>query len=269
MNNTMRSLKSVVSVDGWIAKFDEEDAATVHVNVVFGEGLFGAEPHEKIRFKVVMKRAEIVVRLPVGQPTKVIQKSVAYTPNSQMLTRETTTQSNVEMSGHLGGEFSTNAATFGFGGKAAADGKRTTTEVVTEEIKRYVIEHFTTDYRAHAWKVASRDERMPLGGSPWDPLKEPRMSVRRSAERDADGDKPSLKIEVRCRRQDLHIEGLEAKDENVWRVFQLKKNRDANLAAAEQAIKDELTRAGFLNIPDISEDFAEFLVADVIITEDW
>ena len=269
MNNTMRSLNGMVSVSGWIAKFDADNAATVHVNVVFGDGLFGAEPHQKIRFRLALKRAEIVVRMPDGQPIHVIGSSVAYTPNSQRTTRETKTESTVEMSGHVAGELSASGAAFAAGGKASADEKRTTSQVMIEDVRRYIIEHFTTDKLDNAWKVAHQDQRQTLVGAPWDPRTEPRLSVRRTAERNADGDKPSLKIEIRCRRQDLHIEGLKVKDDTVWRSFQSRKNRDANLAAAEQVIKDELTKAGFLNIPDLNEDFAELLVADVIITEDW
>jgi hypothetical protein len=145
MNNTMRSLNGMVSVSGWIAKFDADNAATVHVNVVFGDGLFGAEPHQKIRFRLALKRAEIVVRMPDGQPIHVIGSSVAYTPNSQRTTRETKTESTVEMSGHVAGELSASGAAFAAGGKASADEKRTTSQVMIEDVRRYIIEHFTTD----------------------------------------------------------------------------------------------------------------------------
>jgi len=269
MNNTIRSLKSMISVSGWIAKFDADNAATVHVNVVFGDGLFGAEPHHKIRFRLALKRAEVVVRIPDGQPIHVIGSSVAYTPNSQKVTRETQTQSTVEMSGHFAGELSATGAAFAAGGKASADTRQTTSQTAIEDVRRYIVEHFTTDKSDNAWKVAHQEQRRVLSGAPWDPRTEPRLSVRRTAERNADGDKPSLTVEIRCRRQDLHIEGLQVKDDSIWRSFQSKKNRDANLAAAEQVIKDELVKAGFLNIPDLDEDFAELLVADVIITEDW
>ena len=94
MNNSQRSLQGVVSVDGWIAKFDKNDSATVHVDIVFRQGHFGEDSQKKIRFRICLTRAEIVLRIADGEPLRIIKQSIARTPLPDMATRETVKTTN-------------------------------------------------------------------------------------------------------------------------------------------------------------------------------
>ena len=95
----------------------------------------------------------------------------------------------------------------------------------------------------------------------------PRYIVSRSAEKNKDGDRPTIRLEVRCRREDILIKGLEIKDAQKHNYFKSKYSKDANLAAAEQLIVEEIRKAGFLRLPNMSEPKSDLILADLILLE--
>lgn len=263
-SNANRALDQLVSADGWIGEFDEDGRAAVHVDAVFREGHFGADPANIVRFRVSLTRAEVVVCIPGGEPLKVVRSSVRRTPASadrqRTITHEATlegeAQAKLGLTNTLTPDLSAN-----IGGKTSA--RRTTREEQVETITDYLEQHFNTLDGHPAWEV-QRSDGSPLSGAPWNANDAPRLSVRRTG----DMDQPFLRVEIRCRRQDLRIEGLELKDPEAQKRFWQRDDPDKNRAAAEQVIKEELCKAGFFSLGDVGEDHAEMLIADVVILED-
>jgi hypothetical protein len=269
MSNSSRALRQVVSVDGWIAAFDEQDTATVHADVVFREGRFGADSADQVRFKLKLSRAEIVLIVPEGEPLRVMRRTIQRTPSSPAETRSVTRETSAELGGNARFDLSaTSVPAAAVGGGAAASGRTSTRQELTEMVSGVVEQHFSTLEGHPAWEVQTIGCGW-LQGNPWEAEDAPRLSVKRLSERNRDGDKPTLRIEIRCRREDFEITDLELKDSEKQGWFAKRKNRDINLAAAEQVIKEELLSAGFLRAPDLSEQHSEMLIADVIISEDW
>lgn len=269
MSNSSRALRQVVSLDGWIAAFDGEDTATVHADVVFREGRFGAEQDDKVRFRLSLKRAEIVLIAPESEPLRVIRASVERTPAREDETRTVTRQTSAEAHGKAGLSLSqtlTPGAELSLG--AEAHRSLTTRQELTEKVGGQIEQHFTTLEGHPAWEVRAIG-RECLNGSPWDAADKPRLKVKRLAERNVDGDKPTMRFEMRCHREDIEISDLELKDPEKQGWFARRPNRDINLAAAEQVIKEELLSAGFLQTADLSEKHAVLVIADVIVSEDW
>lgn len=268
LSNSTRALEQAVSVDGWIGTFDERGVATVHTDIVFRQGAFGDDPKDLVRFKIALKKAEIILRVPGHEPLRVIKSSITRTTSATIGKKKTTINTKTGIAGKI-------AAKLGLTPKVEGDGTATfsregeTDFEITEDVARFVEQHFTTPDGHAGWELRSnRDVDKYLDGAPWDPIERPRLSVKKDADRNADGDKPTMMIEVRCAREDIEILDLEEKDSERQAIFRNKKNRSANLAAAEQIIKNELERIGFMEIADISEKHSRILIADKIISEE-
>lgn len=269
MSNAGRALRQVISVDGWIAGFDDDDTATVHADVVFREGKFGADDTDRVRFRLGLKRAEIVLFAPETEPLRIIRASVSRSPMQEGLTQHVTHEVSGEARGKAGVSLK---AALGAGADFSLEGdaRRSITKrrELTEKVIGHLEQHFTTIDGHPAWEVCAIGQGH-LTGVPWDAAEAPRLKVKRLAERNADGDKPTVRLEVRCLREDIEIYDLELKEPGKQKWFSRRANRDVNLAAAEQVIKEELLSAGFLRVSDMSEKHGELMIADLIVSEDW
>ena len=63
------------------------------------------------------------------------------------------------------------------------------------------------------------------------------------------------------------IEGLEIKNAKTNKLYRSKASKDANRAAAEQLIVEEIRKAGFLRLPNMSEPKSDLILADLILLE--
>jgi len=268
MDNTTRTLKQALSVDGWIGDFDDNGVASVHVDVVFRQGGFGEDPTSAIRFKIALTRAEIVVRVPNQAPLRIVKRSVKRTANAATGIRT----ESAKREGFLKGSVKAALAKTPFvsaDGEASVSRTNSSDAQLQEAISRHFEQHFTTEDGHIAWEVEANPEFAPhLAGSPWNAENAPRLNVSKFSNRNAEGDPPSVIIEIRCCREDIEIIDLEEKDPEAQNMWRTKKNKSVNLAAAEQVIKDELFKAGFLEVPDLSEKQSRLLIADTIIFED-
>ena len=268
MNNTQRSLKNVVSIDGWIGAFGDDGRASVHVDVVFSEGRFGGEPSHKVKFRVSLKKAEVMVRIPEGEPLVFVKSSLVRTPPGPTLARETKKSKTLNAGAKAGISISPKAFDGSLSAEAGAAVTTQTTDTLQTEIMEFLCQHFPEE-GDFGWRLQHRDFGSSLQGSPWDANAAPRVLVERSTKLNTMGDAPTIKVEVRCLREDLHIEGLEAIDPSYAEQLRNMIIGDVNRAAAEQIIKEELVRSGFLGVPDdVGNGYVQIVVADVIISEE-
>jgi hypothetical protein len=95
-----------------------------------------------------------------------------------------------------------------------------------------------------------------LDGRPWDAEKQPRLKLvdqrrNRSAEIP-----PTVRVEVRCRREDLVIQNLEIKHKGIWNSLKKRLGFKNRMAAAISYIRDRLTEEG-LDVENINDVFGQ------------
>jgi hypothetical protein len=105
----------------------------------------------------------------------------------------------------------------------------------------------------YRWLVEPRAKEI-LEGRPWDATKQPRLKlVDKRADRTR-GIPPAVRVEVRCRREDLIIKDLEIKDETLWDAAKRRAGFKNKVAAAESYIRDHLSQEG-LEVDNIEDIF--------------
>jgi hypothetical protein len=73
---------------------------------------------------------------------------------------------------------------------------------------------------------------------------------------------PGVRVEIRCRREDLVISDLVLKDEAIWAALSSRVGFKNRLAAAEAYIRDRLASDG-LEVGDMEELFSRLTLASV------
>ena len=225
-DNIRRCLKNVVSLDGWIGSFAEEDKANVHVDVVFREALFGESADDKVTFKHALKRAEVFLVVGYQDPIKIVRSTVEKSA-------EATANSKLSKQG-LSGRLDANAQV-----KAS----QKTTKSTEQAIKEFVVQNFT-DGSTPAWEINQSDGK-PMKDAPWDANDAPGLKVKHKTTTSTK-EQLTVKLELRCRRQDLDIADIQFIDEQKRRRFNIGNHQTQKLVAAEQVIKDELCALGLL-----------------------
>jgi hypothetical protein len=99
-----------------------------------------------------------------------------------------------------------------------------------------------------------------LTGRPWDAESTPRLKIVDLRKDRSKGLPPAVRVEVRCRREDLEIKYIEIKSKNTWEAVKNRAGFRNRLAAAEAYIRDRLTKEG-LAIKNFSDAFGEVTVA--------
>ena len=76
--NRRRAFADVVTIDAWHESFGPEvGTADLHADVVFGVARVGGETDSPVRFRLSIKRAEIIVLIPESEPVRVDKRSVS------------------------------------------------------------------------------------------------------------------------------------------------------------------------------------------------
>jgi len=76
--NRLRMFADIVSIDAWHDSFtNERPIVDLHADVVFTEGRLGGEKESPVRFRVRLKRAELLLVVPAVEPIEVERASIA------------------------------------------------------------------------------------------------------------------------------------------------------------------------------------------------
>jgi hypothetical protein len=209
-NNLARIFTEIVSIDAWRTSFDtEKESATVHVDLSFLEANLGSEEESKVRFNLALTRAELVFCIPATEPLKVIQNSVDREPSVEGLQK-------YMRENRTGIGFSADAALaisnrpFASAGVAASTEKRHQDVTVTETtvpVSQFSMKQSTDQHGNYRWEITS-ERGQTLNGKVWDPVKRPRLSIKRFKNTTI---QPSCRVVVKCRRQDFFISNLQLK----------------------------------------------------------
>ena len=265
-DNRRRAFADVVSIDAWHDPFGSDAGAVdLHADIVFGTARVGGEPESAVRFRLSIKRAELVVIIPETEPVKIDRNSVARGakgPDGKMVeTFETSAQGHMKAvaSSSIGPTNVSGATSAEIGAAANIQASKKIEITATVEFMK-VTQSKTADDN-YRWTIEPGQQRT-LDGRPWDGVKEPRLKLIDLRANRSKGIPPSVRVEVRCRREDLAIEELEAKDVNAWQLLTARAGFSNRLAAAESYIRDRLAEEGF-QIRNLEEKFAELVLGAV------
>jgi hypothetical protein len=265
-DNRKRAFADVVSIDAWHNAFDNQNSrADLHADVVFGVARVGGEPESPVRFRLSIKRAEIVVVIPESEPVSVDRTSVSRdAPELQgRLTevQEQATQANVRgnTSGSFGPAGLAGSVSLEAGAQASIAANRKL-EISSEVSLMLVTQSRTVDGH-YRWSVESQFGKI-LEGRPWDGSKHPRLELIDKRKDRSTGIPPTVRVEVRCRREDIVIDDLKIKDQNLWHAAKDRFGFKNRMAAAESYIRDRLTEEG-LEVKNIEDIFSQLTLGSV------
>lgn len=272
-NNYRRTLRQLAVANGWFENEEGSDRHTLHLNVTFREERLGGDIDEPVRFRVRLKRCEIVVIvLDDENSLSVDPRSVDYTkPDKPAEARRAKTKND---DFEFGGEvLVTSEKPSGKGwlkGKKAKSNSNETSDTQSINILHSLNSRSVDGHPS--WMITNAYNEY-LEGSLWDPHEEPRLTLidkRSEAARTRHietGMNPYCRIDIRCRREDLEILEITLRDPERDGFEKQRQDYKVRLRAAESFIKHQLQLEG-LAVGDIHEMFSDMIVGDLIVPLD-
>jgi hypothetical protein len=265
-DNRRRAFADVVTIDAWHDQFDNEcKTADLHADVVFGTARLGGEAASQVRFRLSVKRAELVVITPETEPVSVEKTSVSRdAPEFQARktgTVETTKQAKIEASADV------SVSDRGFKGSIGTEVKAESSVTAKEKIETsqivqlMLVTQSKTEDGNYRWVITPQAQKV-LDGRPWDANKNPRMKLVDGRRNRSKGIPPTVRIEVHCLREDLEIQDIEIKDATLWEKLRPREAFRNKIVAAESYIRDRLAEEG-LEAGHISDKFSFLTLARV------
>ncbi|WP_199084650.1 hypothetical protein [Bosea sp. ASV33] len=264
-DNRRRALAEVASLEAWHESFtSSRKAAALHVDVSFDVGRIGGEEGSGVRFRLALRRAEVVVIIPPGEPASIDPTSVSRDNRSVKVSTQKTVSSKEKR--EVGANALLKADQHLVKGRLAAKafyalgGKSQTLIKIAENATAMRIRHKLDSEGNHCWTIEPSAEQA-LSGKPWSADKAPRAKVNDDRPKGSPSLAPSVRVELRCRREDLLITDIQI-DRPGWKALGDPFGRNKELAA-EAVIRTRLAQAGLLT-GDISDPFAMITVSATI-----
>lgn len=263
-SNLTRSFGHLVSLEAWHSQAPEE-VKTLHVDATFMEARIGEGEESKVRFRLSVKRADVTFVTPDGAGVAVIQKSVARESRASGRAELVKRGSNAS-SGKASGSIALQerpSLRAELSASTELSSEHSETATLSKEISEIEWRHKKDPQGYHAWEVFPYKNGSMLG-KPWDPNLHPRLGFKVRGSSSELVDDP--RVVVTCRREDLHIVGVEIKADNVVEKIRSsgKRNREA---AAEAVIKQILIEEG-LDAGRLDEKFSEIMLAETIVVKE-
>ena len=266
LDNRRRAFSDAVTVDAWHRPFDgERRTASLHAHVAFGEARVGHEPGMRISFRLGLRRAEVVVAIGEGEGLQVERKSVARKSSGSSFQGTEVRQDHSLAA--IGGRISLMIGLDALrsaagGGMTAKRSKGVKRRSITKTKSAMRISQSMTSNDEYRWVIESQSDSV-LNGEPWDAAKDPRLTLIDPSVGKPRQIEPCVRIEVRCRREDLVVSDIEIIDKQILKDIPTGTARSRrNEVAAECYIRDELMRRG-LGAVDLSNRFAEVTILSV------
>jgi hypothetical protein len=266
-DNRRRAFADVVTVEAWHDAFGKGSSKVdLHADVVFGTARLGAEVDSPIRFRLSVKRAELLIIIPELEPVAIDARSVSRdTPRFEGSVTET-----VELARGANAKVGAQGALDLAGGRAflsseatAQVSKRKTRKL---ELKSKVALMMVTQSRSpegyYRWLVESSDGGL-LDGRPWDAAKQPRLQLIDRRSNPSKGIPPTVRVEVRCRREDLMVSDLQTKDEGLWESVKSRIGHRNRIAAAISYIRNRLSEEN-LEVENMEDVFGQLTLGSAL-----
>jgi len=257
-DNRKRAFAEVVTVEAWHHPFGPDTSKVdLHADVVFATARVGGETNSPVRFRLRMKRADIVVVIPDSEPVVVDKRSVSRdAPQFRTnISQSTETSSAAAAGGEVGSSVSASGLSASAKIHASAGVKVASTQKieVSGELGSMTVTQSKTADGHYRWTVEpSRNDQ--LEGRPWDSTNAPRLKLSDRRKDRSRGIPPTVRVEVRCRREDIDIFDLTIKDESLLEKAKRAMGFENRIKAAEAYIRDQLAGEG-LEVSNMSDVF--------------
>lgn len=267
LHNRKRILSEVVSLEAWQQPTEINSQLSLHADVVFKEGRIGGEESSKLRFKLQVKRAELIIVVPENEPVSVVRSSVSRdtikvvgVKNSKSKSSRSSVLkssvkaglSNLKVNGFAGIDFS-----------VAADANNEETIEHQQSLSSITVEQSLTHDGQYKWEL-SHAIGSALRGRPWDCVSNPRLTLIDKRKDPSKGIPPIVNIKIRCLREDLLISEIAVKDEAKWKKIVSGAGFKNKHLAAEAYIRNMLAKEG-LDSGDISDPFCSINLAYITV----
>lgn len=269
--NTHRSLHQLAVINAWFdADKNDPTRYSLHANVSFREERMGREKSSNIRFRVAIKKCEIVVIPPDrGVSFQIDPRSIKTAAPKVAARQEREREKSVSKKflGGLRGDRKSVDPNLDVRLEYSKGDRVSTSDIQTIEIMNEL--HGQSADGFPSWHISGEYEGR-LEGSLWDAKNEPRFTIsdRRSAiERERSKElaiAPLASIEVRCLREDIHIFDISFKDLEKNEQIQNRAGHMNRIRAAEAFLQTELLKEGLV-FGDLSDIFANLTVADAVV----
>jgi len=265
-DNRTRTLAEVASLDAWHKGFTTtRKAVDLHVDVSFSEGRIGGEPEAEVRFRLRLRRADVVIVVPPLERVGVDKASVSRDA-PRLRVKATEARRTKDQFGASAGLLARAGASVSARGKAqaqlAARRARETTLKITQDGSAFSVMQVQTQNGDYAWIIEPTADDVLLG-RPWNADDAPRL---RLIDQRSDGHRtiePAVRVELRCRREDLEIREITPTSKRDWAALAKDPFGANKLKAAEAVIRTRLARAGLVS-GNLEDPFAELTICAVI-----
>jgi len=263
MNNRRRAFADVVSLEAWHEELTTETKhVSLHVDASFGEAYYGGENESDIRFKLQIKRAELVLITPETEPIIVDPRTVERFIKDGKILKTLTQQKNLEVGSEVcvEGNISSKPS-----GKVSAKGQAKAQVKVDEELKieqevsRFQIAQNKDEDGYYRWILTSNIGSY-LKDKPWDPLETPLADISSRVNIDKVGS--AVRLEIRCRREHLDIYDIKFKDEKKNKNIFSRNGSKERIRAAEAFLREMFADEG-LEAGEVSESLSILTLAAV------
>jgi hypothetical protein len=268
-SNRLRALAEVVAAEAWHKAFEDVGARTdLHVDVVFGVGRIGGGDPSGVRFRLALRRAELVVIAPEHEPVRIDPASVRRDASKPVLGK-TEAKTKVSKSAGLSLAGQSGVSTKGVKAEVGAKGNislaaaKNRTVTATQMFKGMTVTQSQTPDGQYRWSIEPALGEATLAGRPWEADKAPRLQLVDQRPLGSKSMPPTVRIEVRCLREDLEISQIKLDDPSVWAAFNRRKAARNRMVAAEAAIRTLLTEEGLVT-GDMSDPYAQLILAMTI-----
>jgi hypothetical protein len=265
--NRRRALAEVVTLDAWHDEFnDQASKVDLHVDVVFESGRIGGEPESPVRFRLNIRQADVVVVVPESEPVAVDKRSVSRDspPYHGQMTETFERAARGSVKGSAVASASTTgisaSATTEIGGEASVASSKKLE--ITATLQLMLVTQAMTPDGHYRWSLRPSDGSV-LRGRPWDAKQAPRLKIIDQRKHRKKGIPPTVRVEVRCKREDLDISEVVLKDETLFEATRRRVGFRNRQAAAEAYIRDRLAKEG-LAIRNFADSFGELTLASIL-----
>jgi hypothetical protein len=261
-NNRSRVFSEVVSIDAWHRPFgDGAELVDLHADVVFLSARVGEEQESTVRFRLGIKRAEVVVVVPEHEPVAIDKWSVQRDAQEfQGRVTETFGQS-ASAAGEMAAGTSASGPHFSARGRLAAEVQASKVIERSAPLRLIVALQGKSPDEHYQWTLTPQSAGV-LQGKSFDPSV-PRLKLRDIRTDTSRGLPPCVRVDVRCRQEDLAIDDILIKDEGRWAKIQSRFGFANRRAAAIAYIRRALIEEG-LDVANIDDPFGRVTLASVL-----
>jgi hypothetical protein len=200
-HNRRRALADIVSLDAWKGEMSAKGKVDLHVDVAFGLARLGGGVDEGARFRLSLKRAEVVVIIGPTEPAKVDKASVARGEAATMTVKDTETRQTEGTAGvGIGLEVGAGLGQTTPKAKAKASAKASKSKravtTITRQTAAMIVSQSQTVDGAYRWIVSPAVADMVLDGHPWRADRAPRLKIIDTRRDRTKGIEPSVRVQV-------------------------------------------------------------------------